>query len=355
MRRIIAALILGTTTLVAVPPALASYGAIVALPEGSTYSPYGGPATVTFTFDTDDPAAVFTVRLRRPGHGVLDEDDYLVDPAIHMSPHPVAFDWKDLSVGTATDYVIEVRRQGGETITSEPFTVVPPLVSDLSASPSPFYPVIEDGYRDESTIRFSLAADTAETAVRIYADDPYGRCCGPLIREHDLGPLAAGQRRWDWDGTRDDASLAPKGAYFVRVAATDTDGASTVSRPLKVEVANGWIRRTATKEKPGSAFARAGDERENARGGDCTVNRDRAQGEALIVCANAAISVTWRWALGTKERIESVAFVIDDGAFTCARTKQHTAGTSTIRVSAPPTSTCEVTAARIRYSYRVEA
>ena len=50
------------------PPASATFGAIVQLPASTVYSPYGGPATVTFTFAPDDGAAIFTVRLRQPGH-----------------------------------------------------------------------------------------------------------------------------------------------------------------------------------------------------------------------------------------------------------------------------------------------
>ena len=58
--------LLGAGVLTAAP-AFAAYGAIVQLPASAFYSPYGGPATVTFTFDPGDASAIFTVRIRRPG------------------------------------------------------------------------------------------------------------------------------------------------------------------------------------------------------------------------------------------------------------------------------------------------
>lgn len=347
------ALVLGAGVLMAYP-ALAAFGAVVQLPPGALYSPYGGPATVTFTFDTQDSAAIFTVRLRQPGHGTVKEKDYLVDPATQTSPHPVSFSWKGSSVTSPTDYVVDVRRQdGGPVITSETFTVLPRLVSELSAKPSPFYPLVQDGYKDVTRTRFSLAVDTVDTVVRVFKDDAYGRCCGTSIRRADLGPLAAGAHRWIWDGTKRDASAAPKGTYFVRVEATDADAVSAVSKAQKVEITGGLIRRTATKKKFGSAYARVADKQQTAIGGDCLVSRSIETHTADILCANAAISVYWKWKLRPGERLESASFVIDGGYYGCHLTKGHTKTGSILRVYSPPTSTCFVATAKISYSYPV--
>jgi hypothetical protein len=334
------------------PPASATFGAVVDLPATTPYSPFGGPATVTFTFDEADPASVFTIRLRRPGHGTVKEDDVLVDPGAQASPFPVPFGWRDLAVDEPTDYVIDVRPQaGGTVLTSEPFTVLPRLVSGLSASPSPFYPLISDGYRDETTVRFTLAADTVATTAHVYRPNDLGRCCGTEIRNDDLGPRGAGTRRWTWDGLRDDDSPAPKGTWFVRIEATDEGAVTRMSKALKVEIATGWIRETATRAKAGSAYARVGDERITALGGDCNVSRDTGAKTAFVLCANAEISVFWRWSLGTGERIEAASFSIEAGAFGCRTTKGTTKTESYLRVI--PTSTCTVTEARITYSYPV--
>lgn len=347
--------LLGASVLMAAP-ALASFGVIVQLPGTAVYSPYGGPATVTFTFAAEDSGTIFTVRIREPGHGAIKEKDYLVDPATQTSPHSVSFSWGELSVGAPTDYLVDVRRQdGGPVITSETFTVLPKLVSGLSARPSPFYPLVQDGYKDRSRIGFSLAADTVDTVVHVFRDDIYGRCCGTEIRTEDLGPLTSGAHGWTWDGTETDASFAPKGTYFARVEATDTNAVSGVSKAQRVEVTKGLIRLTATKKKHGSAYARVADEEATARGGDCVVARDHETHEADILCANAEISVYWKWGLERGERIESVSFVIDGGIYGCHRKVDHTTTESFLRVHSPPTSTCSITTARIKYTYPVRA
>jgi len=346
--------LLGAGVLVA-PAALASFGVVVQVPATSFYSPYNGPATVRFTFDGADPASVFTVRLRRPGHGTVTEKDYLVDPATDGSPHTVKFSWYRLSVSAPTDFVVDVRPQaGGGVISQTTFTLLPKLISDLSAKPSPFYPLVQDGYKDRTKIRFSLAADTAETAVQVFREDAYGRCCSAEVRTQDLGPLASGAHGWSWDGRKQDGSLVSKGTFFARITATDTHGASTRSKALAVDVTKGVIRMTATKHKPGSAYSKVADEQETAIGGDCGVSKNLETHSAGVLCANANISVYWHWALGSGERIEGVSFKISGGYYGCHHHVDHTADESILRVYTPPTSTCTIFTARIKYSYPVQ-
>ena len=341
--------------ILAAPPAFASINAIVQLPSGTAYSPYGGPASVTFVFPPGELAAIFTVRLRQPGHAAIKERDYFVEPDTQSSPYQVNFSWGSLSVSKPTDYVIDVRPQGGSAITSTPFTLLPPLVSELSAAPSPFYPLVQDGYKDDTKIGFSLAADALDTVVHVFRDDAFGRCCGSEIRTEDLGSLAAGAHRWTWDGTANNFSAAPKGTYFAKVEATDTDANSTVSKPQKVVITRGWIRLRATKEKQGRTYARTADEQDTALGGNCNVTRNATTHAADITCANANISVIWTWGLKAKERIESVSFVIDGGVWGCHKAESHTVTQSVLRVHSPPTSTCRVMKAKITYSYPVQA
>jgi hypothetical protein len=351
----IVAILVGVGLIGAVP-AHAAFGAVVSLPDATAYSPYGGPATVTFAFAPDDAASAFTIRLRNPGHGVIHDRDVLVDPHTESSPLEVPFAWPKVTVGSPTDLVVDVRPQGGgAVITSAGFTLLPPLVSDLSATPSPFYPLIQDGYRDDTTIRFALASDVTDAAVHVYADDVFGRCCGPEIRGEDLGPLTVGRHSWVWDGTKDDLSLAAKGRYFVRIDATDTGAIDATSKPLRVELTTGKIRLTATRVKDGSAFAHYGDEVQTAAGGECFVTRDRERRLAQVTCANAAISVFWRWALPDGGRIQSVGFSIDGSSFGCHKRTSHAGSESVLRVLTPPTSTCYVKKAKITYSYPVLA
>src|SRR4029077_12070383 len=171
----------------------AAYAAVVDLPSGAAYSPFAGPATVTFTFSPTDPSDVFRIRIRKAGHqAAIKEKDTLVDPANQTSPHVVSFAWKTLAATKATTYVVDVRPQsGGPIITSTSFTLLPALVAKVSASPSPFYPWVLDGFKDHAALEFALAADTADTVVHVFSANAYGRCCAAEIRTDDLGPLAA--------------------------------------------------------------------------------------------------------------------------------------------------------------------
>jgi hypothetical protein len=270
------------------------------------------------------------------------------------SPQDVRFAWRDLSVDAPTELVIGVHRPNGNLVASNAFTLRPPLVSDVSAAPATFYPVIQDGYRDTTEIRFSLAADTTETTVTVSEPDGDGRCCGAPVRSVDLGPLAKGRRTWVWDGNDDASDLVPTGRYFVRVRATDADAVTKTSRAIVVEPTTGTIRLTATKRKDGSAYSKLADEQPNEIG-DCIVSRDPAAGTTSVLCANALISVVWRWNLAPGERIESVSFAIDDGYYGCYRKKRFTKTEAILRVISPPTSTCTISEARIRYSYPVAA
>jgi hypothetical protein len=346
------AVVLGMSVIVATP-ASASFAAVVEVPD-TAYSPYGGPATITFTFDGSDEATIFTVRLRRPGKTAIKAKDYLVDPASQTSPLDVPFPWKKLSVAVPTTYEIDVRRQSGGHVTSTTFSLLPALVSKLSAKPSPFYPLVNDGYKDTTKVGFSLATDTAETVVNVFRANTYGRCCGEQVLTAELGPKPKGARSWTWNGDGD-SSPPKKGTYFVKIGATDLDGLSMASKAQKVRITKDKIRLTATKEKAGRAYARVGDVQRTAIGGGCVVSRDQPPGQTQILCANATVSVYWNWALKPGERIESVSFVIDGGIYGCHKSKGRSGTRSFLRVRSPPTSTCSVVTAKIKYSYSVQA
>ena len=342
--------------IVAAAPASAAYGAIVELPSGAAYSPFAGPATVTFTFSPTDPSDVFRVRIRQAGHqAAIKEKDYLVDPATQTLPHVVSFAWKALAATKATTYVVDVRRQsGGPIITSASFTLLPALVSKLSASPSPFYPVVVDGFKDHATIGYSQAADTADTVVHLFPANAYGRCCAAEIRTDDLGPLAAGTHRWIWDGTNGAGFVAPKGTYFVRISATDLSAVSMTSPAQEVDLGHGIVRRTATKQKLGSAYAGASQQTTTV-GSGCRADRLVASHETYVLCVNAAISIYWTFGLHAKDRIVSVHFAVRCGYYSCRFTRGHTTTRAILSMRSPPTAECVVRAVKITYSYPYRA
>ncbi len=226
-------------------------------------------------------------------------------------------------------------------------------VSGLSATPSPFYPLVHDGYRDDTRIGFSLANGTDDTVAHVFADDVYGRCCGAEVRTAPLGALPFGAHAWVWDGAAGDGSALPRGTYFVKIEAVGAGPVSTMSKAQKAEIARGVIRKTATRLKHGSAYARVGDERATARGGQCLISRSAASHTAHVLCANAEVAIYWRWGLKPGQRIRSVSFGIDGGYYGCHKTLRHTPTQSILHVHAPPTSECAIASARIRYSYPV--
>jgi hypothetical protein len=344
-------IVVGSAVLAPIPAA-ATFQVVVDVPAAPVYSPSGGDAIITFVFDPADTPTVFTIRLREPGRGALHHRDVYVEPGTQSSPRPVSFGWPTRSVSAPTELVVDVRRQdGGPPIASQRFTLLPRLISDVTAAPSSFYPVILDGFRDTTTIGFRLTAPTATTTAHVFRADAHGRCCGTPVRTEALGPLAKGSRTWRWDGTRTDGSTVSSGRFFVRIHATDADSTAALSPAERVEVATGKIRRTSSRSKDGRAFATATDERKTAIGGDCLVKRDGTQ--ARVLCANAEISLVWRWALDRGERIETASFDVDGGSYGCHRVTAHGAETSTLRVHAPPTSTCTIRTARIVFSFPV--
>ena len=239
-------------------------------------------------------------------------------------------------------------------LNSSVLKVLPTLVSKVGAAPDTFYPYVNDGYRDKTSIAYSLAADTGDTTLHIYKADTYGRCCGPEVRTQDFGPLAKGAHSWNWDGTKDDGTtMVGKGTYFVRVGATDTGSVSATSKAFKIKVTSGMIRRTATKQKNGSAYGRVGSAHATASGGNCSVWRSPPT--AGVLCANAEVSVYYRWGLKSNERVKSVSFKVDHGYYACTHKVGHTTTESFIKVHSPPRASCTVIKATITYSYPYHA
>ena len=149
-----AAIALALGLLTALPASAAYQDPLIEFPGGTSvfYSPFSGPATVTFTFDADTNDATFELRLRRVGGAVIRTREVFIDPDTMASPHPVSFSWPALSVGSAKTYQVAVYRGGNLQGSPESFQVLPPLVSITGATPNPFLPWIDDDIKDETRI-----------------------------------------------------------------------------------------------------------------------------------------------------------------------------------------------------------
>jgi hypothetical protein len=336
-------------------PATAAYTVGITFPGGFSefYSPFSGPATIHFTFDGSENDATFSLRIRRAGGPVVHTESVLVDAddPNHFVDEP--FTWPALSVNSARTYVVAVYRNDVK-LASESFNLRPRLATITGATPNPFFPWIDDGYKDTSDVRFTLLEHADAAEARVFKVNGAGKCCGDRIRTADLGSRDAGVNHWIWDGQGDGsfAGNRPKGNYFVKIWADDGIVAPALSKPFKVAIARTY-RATDTKTKPGTSYHHT-TESALVRGGDCFLHD---QGSFLQVdCHGAKMTVYYRFGLDSDERIESASFVIDDPNNECGparRNPGHTRHESflTVTDSVSGITSCHIETARITYSY----
>jgi hypothetical protein len=327
----------------------------ITFPGGSAefYSPFGGPATIEFGFLGSENNATFNVRIRPANGNTIYNKDVFVTPDEADGTETETFSWPPITVSSPKEYIVSVHRSG-TTLDSQSFFLHPRLVRVTDIAPDPFFPWVDDGYRDTTTVRFTLA-QAADAEVRIFRSNSAGNCCGSLIRDEDLGDRSAGPNTWAWDGKGEGehgtTGFRPKGSYFVRVRADDGVIAPAVSKPFKVRIERTY-RATATKSKPGTQFHHT-SESALVRGGDCFVHN---LGALQIDCHGAKITVFYRWGLNASQRIEKASFVIDNSENECgpSRRKQgHTKHESflTVTDAVSGITSCPVVTAKITYSF----
>jgi hypothetical protein len=335
-------------------PAAASHTVLIEFPGGGGefYSPFSGPATITFTIDPTDVDATFSLRLRPADGTAVHTETAFVDAQDADGTKVVAFDWPAVLVNNPRTYEVVVYRSGGPLVQSESFLLRPRLVTITSVSPTPFFPWIDDLYKDETHVRLALAADAAAEA-RVYRPKTTGKCCGALVRNDGLGNLSAGDNSWDWDGRNNNGDNLAKGNYFVRVLADDGSVAPVLSKVTKVAIARTY-RATKTKSKTASAYHHVGPVTPLVLGGGCIVFR--SNGNLQVLCQGARVSVYWRWGLSSVERIERASFVLDtvEGCPRSIRRVAHTKHDSSFTMNenlVGASGDCHLVTAKITYSY----
>lgn len=335
-------------------PAVAAYSASIWFPGGNTefYSPFAGPASIQFDFDAGDPSRVFRVRVRPVGASAFATRYFSINPTTQPSPQIRQVSWDGLVTNADKPYEVVVNPDGQPVIAQASFILRPRLVSIASASPSPFFPWIDDGYKDTLRTRFTLVQDAAAEGL-VYRPRRTGRCCGALVRNEDLGSLTVGTNDWIWDGRDDNGDNLAKGNYFVRIRADD--GVVTpLSRARKVAIARTY-RATKTKSKAASRYHHVGPITPLVLGGSCLVFRS-ANGVLQVLCQGGRVSVYWRWGLSSVERIERASFMrttVDGCPRSILRTG-HTRHESSFTMHENLTGAsgnCYLVTARITYSY----
>jgi hypothetical protein len=337
-------------------PAAASYAVMsITFPgaSGEFYSPFTGPATVTFTFDGSENDATFELRLRLVGGGVVRKKTVFIDPDTQTSPRSIDFSWPALSVTSAKTYQVAVYRNGTRQGSPENFLLRPPLVSITGATPNPFLPLIDDGHKDTTKIKFNLVSD-ADAEARVFRANSSGKCCGNLVRDDTgLNNLSAGPNEWVWDGKNDLNSEAGVGDYFVRIWADDGVVAPVLSKAFKVSIARTYRART-TLEKSATAYHHVGPVTSYLRGGNCFLTK--AQTDLWITCLHAKITIYWRWSLPAGGRVESVSWTFLPLSVPCRFTKGHTTTDSWMRAGVTSGQMrCRVDKAKITYSRPVQS
>jgi hypothetical protein len=344
------------------PPAAAAHAVTIEFPGGNSefYSPFDGPATVTFAVDPSDVDDTFALRLRPHGGSVVHRESVFVDAEEPSGSKVVDFDWPALSVATARQYDVAVYRDGAA-VAVQSFFLRPKLVEIEDIEPDPFLPWIDDGYRDTTTLTFTLAAD-ADAEARVFKATNSGACCGAQVHTDATGltGLSAGENTWTWDGQGlgEYAGNLPKGDYYVRIWADDGAIASAVSKPMKVAIARTY-RAKATKSKPARNFHHEGPSTATALGGGCLTYE--SVGNLVILCQSGKMSVYWRWGLSSAERIVNQSFVLESSSGECPRSIRSTSHTKhesafTVNEDKPNFGAlCALSTARITYSYLQES
>lgn len=361
----VAVLTIGIGLLTATP-ALASYTlSNIRFPNGATtfFSPFSGPADITFNFNgsddagADDPTATFILRLRYENGATIYSDDVTITQG-SVSPKTVQFSWPALNVTSTTKYQVAVYRSNGSTQlgTARTFTLKPRLVKITSITPDPFFPTINDGYKDTTNVTYELLANSNPIVVRIFAADTGGGCCGSVVREvTQFVNRVAGTYHYIWNGKDDGGVVLPEGDYWVQITATAYTGIDGASVPVHVSL-DRYYRVTQTATKNGIAYHHKGPTTVLRSGGTCALAKDTATADLRIRCKNARVRVFWRWNLPAGGEITQVAFdLIPVPGYTCGASKGFIGTDSFLQVGALGQRRCRVDKARITYTYLKES
>jgi hypothetical protein len=336
-------------------PAAATYAVeSITFPSGDAefYSPFSGPASIKFTFDGSENDATFSVRIRPAGGTAVHSENVFVDADDPDGFKVKTFNWPAISVNGPKTYVVAVYRNGAH-LASESFFLRPRLVEITGVTPNPFFPWIDDRYKDSTNVRFALASG-ATAEGRVFKPTRAGTCCGAFVRNAALGLRAAGDHTWIWDGRDDGGDNLAKGDYFVRIRADDGIVSPALSKATKVAIARTY-RATETKSKTAGAYHHVGPVTPLVLGGDCIVYRTNGGG-LQVLCQGGRVTVYWRWGLSPAERIQRASFVLDtvEGCPRSIRRTGHTKHGSSFTMNEDlvgAAGDCRLATARITYTY----
>lgn len=219
-------------TAVVAAPARAATGPVLVAPVDGSQVELGftGPIQV----DLGDSIDWIEVRVAGPS-GVIAET------TLEGYDTVAAFDVPALVEGG--DYRVQVWSydiDGWATIGTFTAPWAPLTLGDPVVSPTTFYPIVRDGYRDR--VRFSLTLNQHADVTTIVRNST-GRIVRIFSRE-----LHRGRRSVEWNGLTDSGTKVPAGRYSITVEAQNGAGESRSVRRT-VTAATAVVTRTATKRR----------------------------------------------------------------------------------------------------------
>lgn len=349
-------------------PALATYSASIRFPNGATtfFSPFSGPAEVTFNFDDNPTGGIdspqsFNVRLRYENGATIHSQNFTITPQVGSSPDTVQFSWPALNVNSNTRYEVAVHRTNGTQLRERLFTLRPRLLKITSITPDPFFPTISDGFKDTTRITYDLLANSTSIRVQVLEAAGGGGCCGDVVRDFlQFENRVAGTYGYTWNGRDDGGTVLPEGDYWVRITATAYNGIQGTSVPVQVSL-DRYYRVTRRASKNGIAYHHRSAITVLRSGGTCALAKDTGTADLRIRCNNARVRVFWRWSLPagptiTQAEITQANFdLIPVPGYTCGAAKGFSGTDSFLRVGALGQRRCRVDKARITYTYIKES
>lgn len=184
------------------------------------------------------------------------------------------------------------------------FRVYPFSVDSISAFPARFYPLVRDGYRDCTRVRWTQS-DSARVSIT-----------ANRFAVKNLGVISAGAHSISWCGLTATGKKLPVGIYHLRVTGRYSVGKyrAVDAASVDVRIATKLVRMTATSTKYGVQWAQR-DWKATQTGGSCNwANIDQ---DLLSTCLYAVAGVLYRFGLPTGAKGDSAHATYYDGIEPC--------------------------------------
>ena len=168
------------------------------------------PKSSTFAADVTDGAGIQWVDFAIDGKSVYTDKS---------APYGFTKDMAAYSNGAHTLTVKAKDMFGHQTVETRSFSLdkTVPRVSSISDSPDPFYPIIREGYKDNTTIQF-FTSEGGALLLSVYDAD------GALFTQRSKRNIGSGWQSIVWDGLGGEGGSAQTGTFSYRVMVKDAAG-----------------------------------------------------------------------------------------------------------------------------------